>query len=322
MLALMSRHTIRHLPIMNDDRVVGLLSVRDILNFQQQMLIADLARREEDAKALGEAYAALQTAFEQRTEEFRITRDIAVKANNAKTVFLANMSHELRTPLNAIIGFSEVMTTDTTGSIGSQQYRDYVGDINEAGHLLLSLINDLLAMAKTEAGKEELFEERIDIARTVRTTLKLIRGRAAESDISLAHEVEPGMPPLWADKRKIQQILANLLVNAVKFTEPGGRVSLKVWCGPDTGCVFQIADTGIGIAPNDIPKALSQFGQIDSALNRKFDGTGLGLTLAKTFVELHGGSLDLQSDVGAGTTVTVRLPASRILPADGKENVA
>ena len=142
MLALMSRHTIRHLPIMNDDRVVGLLSVRDILNFQQQMLIADLARREEDAKALGEAYAALQTAFEQRTEEFRITRDIAVKANNAKTVFLANMSHELRTPLNAIIGFSEVMTTDTTGSIGSQQYRDYVGDINEAGHLLLSLIND------------------------------------------------------------------------------------------------------------------------------------------------------------------------------------
>lgn len=177
-------------------------------------------------------------------------------------------------------------------------------------------------MAKTEAGKEELFEERIDIARTVRTTLKLIRGRAAESDISLAHEVEPGMPPLWADKRKIQQILANLLVNAVKFTEPGGRVSLKVWCGPDTGCVFQIADTGIGIAPNDIPKALSQFGQIDSALNRKFDGTGLGLTLAKTFVELHGGSLDLQSDVGAGTTVTVRLPASRILPADGKENVA
>ena len=321
-LALMSKHSIRHVPVTEDDGVVGLVSIRDLLDFQQQMLLADINRREQDAKDLQKAHKKLEAAFETRTEEFRVARDIAVNANNAKSVFLANMSHELRTPLNAIIGFSDVMNTEALGPVGCPQYRDYAGDINEAGLLLLSLINDLLDMAKMEAGKEELYEEQVDIAARVRSTLKLVRGRAAKSNISLVNEVETGLQPLWADGRKLQQILANLLSNAVKFTEPGGQVSVKAWCRPDSGFVLQVADTGIGIAPADIPKALSQFGQIDSTLSRKFEGSGLGLPLAKSLTELHGGSFDMQSEVGVGTTVTVRLPASRIMTADATENVA
>jgi len=321
-LALMSHHTIRHVPVVHDGKVVGLVSVRDILDFQQQLLIADIARREEDTQALREAHAKLEDAFEIRTEEFRMARDIAVDANNAKTEFLANISHELRTPLNAIIGFSDVMTTEIFGPVGSPQYRDYVSDIHEAGLLLLSLINDLLHMAKIEAGQEELSEEQVNVSETVKSALKLVYDRAAKSNISITHNVEDGIPGLWADQRKLHQVLTNLLSNAVKFTEQGGRVSLKVWWRPDGGFVFQVADSGIGIARGDIPKALSQFGQIDSALNRKFDGSGLGLPLAKTFVELHGGSLDLQSEPGVGTTVTVRFPASRIFSDDDHENVA
>ena len=320
-LALMSQHGIRHVPVTSEDKVIGLLSVRDILDLQQNMLTADIARREEDAAALSDSLIKLEEAFDRRTEEFRIARDIAVSANNAKTEFLANMSHELRTPLNAIIGFSDVMNTETLGPIGSPVYRDYAGDINEAGILLLSLINDLLDMAKMESGKEELFEEQVDVAKTLTSALKLVRDRAAKAEISITHKVEKGIPPLWADPRKLQQILTNLLSNAVKFTERGGKVVVRVWCRHDSGFVFQVSDTGIGIARDDILKALSQFGQVDSALNRKFEGSGLGLPLAKKFAELHGGTLDLQSEFGIGTTVSVRFPASRIMGIE-EEDVA
>lgn len=320
-LALMSKMGIRHVPIMRGDALAGLVSVRDILDFQQQLLIADIDRRKQDAEALEQAHKKLENAFNRRTEEFRQARDMAIEANKAKSVFLANMSHELRTPLNAIIGFSDVMTTETFGPIGSPKYRDYVDDINEAGRLLLSLINDILDMAKSDAGKEELLEERVDVVKTAESALKLIRERAADATVTVSHDWEPDLPPLWADARKLQQVLTNLLSNAVKFTEPQGRVSLSIWCRRDSGYVFQVSDTGIGIALEDIPKALSQFGQIDSELSRKFDGTGLGLPLAKKFVELHGGTLDLQSEVGTGTTVTVRFPASRILSA-AEANVA
>jgi signal transduction histidine kinase len=298
-LALMSLHTIRHVPVVDADRIVGLLSVRDLLDFQQQMLIADIDRRKQDAAALREAHARLEKAFRRRTEEYRLAKDMAVQANSSKTVFLANMGHELRTPLNAIIGFSEVLSNEAFGPVGCPQYREYAADINEAGHLLLSLINDLLDIAKMESGKEELIEEQVEIERIAQSAMKLVSGQAAKSNISLSHEVEPGTPPLWADQRKLQQILTNLLSNAVKFTEEGGRISMKVWCRPESGYVFQVTDTGIGIAQNDIPKALSQFGQIDSALSRKFNGT-----------------------VGVGTTVTLRLPASRIMTGKSEENVA
>jgi len=249
--------------------------------------------------------------------DLEIARDQAETANRAKSEFLATMSHELRTPLNAIIGFSEIIKNQTLGADGTVKYLEYAKDIHFSGQHLLSLINDILDLSKVESGLEELHSDRIEIPALLQAVDKLVRHRAYKGEITLEQDVPYDLPALEADERKLKQILVNLLTNAIKFTEPGGCVTLKAWCRRDSGFVFQITDTGIGIAPKDIPKALSQFGQVDSALNRKQMGTGLGLPLSKSLVELHGGTLDLQSQLGAGTTVTVRLPAARVLDEEG-----
>ena len=246
-------------------------------------------------------------------EELRESRDEARAADRAKSEFLAAMSHELRTPLNAVIGFSEIIKTEALGPVGSTKYRDYAEDINESGQHLLKLINDILDLSKVESGADELHEENIEVSETANATLKLVGHRAEQGGVKLELEFADQLPALRADERKLKQILVNLLSNAVKFTDAGGEVTLKAWCRKDSGYVFQITDTGIGIAPEDIPKALSRFGQVDADLNRKYEGTGLGLPLTKALVELHGGSLDLQSQVGVGTTATVRFPATRIV---------
>jgi signal transduction histidine kinase len=163
----------------------------------------------------------------------------------------------------------------------------------------------------------ELREHEVSVPDINRSVLRLVAQRAEKGGVTLDWAFPDDLPALYADERKLKQILINLMTNAIKFTEPGGTVTLKTWCHMDTGVVFQIVDTGIGIAPEDIPMALSRFGQVDGDLNRKFEGTGLGLPLTKALVEMHGGSLDLQSEIGVGTTVTVRLPAARIVrPAD------
>ena len=171
-----------------------------------------------------------------------------------------------------------------------------------------------------EAGKAELAEESVDVYGIARAASRMVEQRATTKDIRLDFLIDRDAPMLRADQRKLKQIMVNLLTNAIKFTERGGQVAIKAWCRPDSGYVIQIADTGIGIAPQNIPRALSQFGQIDSRVSREQnEGTGLGLPLAKAFVELHGGSLDLQSALGVGTTVTLRFPASRIeVPPDEK----
>ncbi len=178
---------------------------------------------------------------------------------------------------------------------------------------MLSLINDILDLSKIEAGKDELHEDKIEIPEIVRSSLKLVERRAEHGGIKLKLELPDQLPALHADELKMKQILVNLLSNAVKFTDACGEVTLKAWYRMDSGYVFQIVDTGIGIAPEDIPKALSRFGQIDGDLNRQYEGTGLGLPLTKALVELHGGTLDLQSQIGVGTTVMVRFPAARIV---------
>lgn len=321
-LALMSQHGIRHMPVMSGQRIIGMVSVRDVLDFQQQMLISDIDRRRQEGMALKEAYTNLEMAFEARTEEYRAARDAAEAANQAKTDFLANMSHELRTPLNAVIGFSDVMRTEALGPLDNPRYHEYVNDINDSGRLLLSLINDLLDMSKIEAGKEELMEDAVDIRTAARSAIKLVREHAAEKNIVIDIDIRDNLPLMWSDPRKVKQILTNLLNNATKFTPDDGAITIKAWCRADSGFVIQVADTGIGIAPEDIPKALSKFGQIDSQVSWDYDGTGLGLPLAKSYTELHGGSLDLQSVPDAGTTVTLRFPASRIVGDNGGENVA
>jgi len=257
---------------------------------------------------------AFKTRLKDKHDALAVAKEQAELANRSKTEFLANMSHELRTPLNAIIGFSEVIMGETFGPLGSERYREYLRNIAESGTHLLGIINDILDMSKVESGEQKLHEAHIDIREIARSVLNLVRERAEKAGIECVADFPDDMPPMRADQRKLKQILINLLSNAVKFTPEGGRVTLKALCGQSSGHVFQVIDTGIGIAPEDIPKAMTPFRQVDSALNRKFEGTGLGLPLSKSLVELHDGSLDLESQVGVGTTVTVRFPADRIAP--------
>ncbi len=245
-------------------------------------------------------------------ESLRGARQQAEAANLAKSEFLASMSHELRTPLNAILGFSEVMMREMAGPLGAPQYREYSADINESGRHLLDVINDILDISKIEAGRVELVIDEIEPRRLAEKALRLVKDRAEQVHISLHLEAEPDLPVLYGDERLVKQAVLNLLANAVKFTQPGGDVELRLQQDPDGSLVFAVRDNGIGIDEPDFERVLTPFGQVESALTRNHQGTGLGLPLAKSFVELHGGELELSSTVGKGTTVRLRFPAERI----------
>jgi len=271
----------------------------------------------EAARYIDGGETAVQVVFRDVTErrqseqELRGARDAAEAANRAKSEFLANMSHELRTPLNAVIGFAEIMAGEMLGSL-APRYREYAQDIRESGNHLLSLINDILDLSKAEAGKLELREERCRLSDLVESCLRLLRERARRSDIELAILLDWD-PVLEADPRLMKQVLLNLVSNALKFTTEGGRVSIRSRRLPDSALAIEIADTGIGIAPENLRRIMEPFQQVDSALSRKYGGTGLGLPLARTMLELHGGALTLESAEGVGTTASVVLPATRIV---------
>ena len=233
-------------------------------------------------------------------------------ANGAKTQFLANMSHELRTPLNAIIGFSDMILNGLPGMNSPEKQHEYARDIHESGCHLLALINDILDLSKIEAGKLELDEELVNVSSALSSCITLIRGRAHEANLTLDHQVLPGTPPLLADERKLKQIVINLLSNAVKFTPTGGKVALRAGLMRDHSFLIEISDTGIGIAQEDIGKAFAPFRQVCSDPYQSKEGTGLGLPLSRALVELHGGTLRVDSEVGLGTTVRVHLPAQRV----------
>jgi len=245
--------------------------------------------------------------------KMREARDQAVVAYRAKSDLMANMSHELRTPLNAIIGFSSTILEGVFGPIGHEKYREYLGDIHQSGEHLLGLINDILDVSAMEAGAVELYEENVTLADVVDTSVRIIGPRANTGQVSVMSTVSSELPQVYVDERRLKQILLNLLSNAVKFTHSGGEVSVSADLNGDGSLSFTVADNGIGMDVQETEKAMSPFGQVDSGLNRKHEGTGLGLPLTVGLVELHGGTLQLKSTKGAGTAVTITIPQERVI---------
>ncbi|HEY4275745.1 MAG TPA: ATP-binding protein [Rhizomicrobium sp.] len=262
----------------------------------------------------GEALLRCKVALLQAREE-ELSRALAAAnaASRAKSNFLALMSHELRTPLNAIIGFSEVLGGEMFGPLGGDRYREYAKDIHGAGRHLLALINDILDLSKAEAGKFELQCEALAPDDLIAECLKLMRGRAMECRLDLSASRAANLPPLFADRLRLKQILLNLLSNAIKFTPPGGAIRVDVKRDARGGMAISVSDTGIGIAPEMIEIALEPFRQIASPFSRNAEGTGLGLSLAKMLMENHEGTLKIESALNLGTTVHLHFPAVRVL---------
>jgi two-component system, cell cycle sensor histidine kinase PleC len=237
----------------------------------------------------------------------------AQAASKAKSDFIANMSHELRTPLNAIIGFSEMIKMQLLGADASRRYVEYASHIHRSGHHLLEIINDILDLSKIEAGRFDLREERVELGEVVKTSLMLITDRAEESGVTVAASVPNPSPVIRGDERAIKQALLNLLANAVKFTPIGGNVHVNVYRNAKGGIVLTVKDTGIGMAAADIPKAMQPFGQLGDVHTRNRPGTGLGLPIVRSLVELHEGKFHLASEIGVGTSAEISFPARRVV---------
>ncbi|MEG3617260.1 PAS domain S-box protein [Magnetovibrio sp. PR-2] len=233
-------------------------------------------------------------------------------ANRVKTEFLANMSHELRTPLNAIIGFSDVMLAGLFGPLEAR-YGEYIENIRDSGSHLLDVINDILDVSRIEAGQMELHPERAQVDDLIHSATRLVQDRARSADLELKVKIADGLPDLMVDPQRIKQVLLNLLSNAVKFTPENGQVTVTARQTVNDELVIAVADTGIGMHTDDIVTALTPFGQVDSKLTRKYEGTGLGLPLTKSFVELHDAHMDIVSEPNLGTTVSIHFPASRLV---------
>jgi len=259
-------------------------------------------------------HSAAEESLRRGKEQAERAAEKAEAANRAKSEFLANMSHELRTPLNAIIGFSDIMKGEMLGPLENTTYKGYVGDINNSAGHLLEVINDILDLSKIEHGDIELNEEEVDVTKVVESCLTIIEDRAKKGNLKLSYDPPESLPKLWGEARRVKQILINLLSNSVKFTPPGGEVSVQVLVEKSGNLAITVFDTGIGIAAEDMEQIMTPFGQAHTGLNRKYEGTGLGLPLSKMFVEMHGGALIIESDLDVGTAVCALFPASRVLP--------
>lgn len=250
---------------------------------------------------------------ERRLAEALLKRAIteAELASRAKSTFLAGMSHELRTPLNAIIGFSEVIEQHCFGPIGNERYEEYIGDIRRSAEHLLSIINTILDLSKIEAGKMDIHPDPLDVERLVQDCYNLIRERAIRRAITVDLKVAENIPILVADPTKMRQVLINLMTNAVKFSQENTTITVSAVEDSNGGIAITVRDQGIGMTPEQLKIAMEPFGQVDSTLSRKVEGTGLGLPLTKALIELHDGVMEIESAAGEGTAVTARFPAER-----------
>jgi len=291
------------------------------LGFTGSVVDEHLARRTaSEAETLRVHVTELEATkqhLEATTDQLRAALAAADVASKAKANFLAAMSHELRTPLNAVIGFAEMLSTRAFGPLGHQKYDEYIEAITSSGTHLLGLINDILDFSRLDAGRLELDEKVIDPNKVMNEALDMLAPQAAKADVRLSID-RYGLPALQADERRLRQVLLNLVANAIKFTPPGGEIRISGRRRED-GIAIAVVDTGIGMAPGEITTALEHFGQIDNSLARKYEGAGLGLPLSKRLIELHGGNLEIESVKGKGTTVTVSLPAQRVLVASAAE---
>lgn len=277
-----------------------------------------IVTRDGDYLGIGTALSLLQltnAVMHERARELDDARRSAEQASASKSRFLATMSHELRTPLNAVMGFSELIEQESYGPVGDPQYVEYAGLIRSSGEHLLTIIEDVLDMSRVEAGKLKLYEEQFAPADVAARCMSLITPIAQENGVSVGFEQPDHLPNLIGDHNKLQQVTFNLLTNAVKFTPSGGTVRLRM-NETDAGFIIAVIDTGIGISAEDIPRVLQPFVQADSGDQRRHGGTGLGLPLSQSLVEMHGGTLQITSTKGVGTTVTVALPHDRIVEKD------
>ena len=278
---------------------------------------ASLTASRNPATGIPEIISVVRDISDRVQYEFalRKAKEQADAANRAKSEFLSTVSHELRTPLNAVIGFSEIMQHEILGPIDNDKYRSYIGDIQTSGTLLLNLINDILDLSKAEAGKLEITESTFDVRASILGVLRLLKPQIENAGLFAEIDMPSDLPMLQADERKTQQVFLNLLSNAVKFTLPGGRIDIVGRFHSETGVVVRVIDTGVGIKPENLNSVFEPFMQVESALSRKHNGTGLGLPVVKAIMALHQGTVELKSTVGSGTEVTVIFPPDRAVDA-------